>query len=163
MTKSLPRLLLLACLAAGPALAEVPAGHVYVGGGAILMAGLQHGSLFGGSLEVQFEWDRFLAGASVGTAVAGPEAVAFWAVGRLGYVFTDDPVWAPYVALGYGRFEDDRSFVPEVGVILVRGNRLGRFTASVQGFFRKAPQLMPGQPLQDGQGDFLGLTVRGML
>jgi hypothetical protein len=156
---------------AGPA---VPGGHLYVGLG---LYGLRSapGTGIGVSLDAQFELGRLFVGTGVVVGGVTHQSFIIWLGARAGYVFTDHPTIAPFVALGLGSFQQGESttvnmfepswaFTPEAGVMLFRGNRLGRASASVQGFLltstaRQASPTRPGDQLTH----WVALVLRLML
>jgi hypothetical protein len=92
---------------------------------------------------------------------------------RAGWFFTDDPVWTPFVSLGFGVFSEGQAifddaagtcaFMPEAGVALFRGNRFGRLTVSLQGFFVTSHDVTFQKPEYNRLDDWLGLGLRAML
>ena len=171
------RIFLAACLAlSAAARAEVPGGHLYLGlGGELLGSRVGAGAAL--SLEAQVELGRFFVGGTYlmgGASRSGmPKQGILFLGPRAGYFFTDNPGWAPYVSLGYGiygqgevLFDDAAStnaFMPEVGVAFLRGNRWGRFTASLQGFFVTSHDVANQKPQYNRLDDWAALTLRAML
>jgi len=119
----------------------------------------QRGPGIGLSVEAQLEWKRFLLGGTLflGSS-SGGNGMIF--LGGRSAIFLTDSEHAPFVGFGMGHMETGAlldnpsrglSLNGEVGFLFFRSLRIGRLSASLQGFFPLYDECNYGNSCSDGR------------